>query len=130
MLWQGTKYNYANVVQPGEPDYMAVEWIRENTKEEATLHVFAGNNLNYLEADRLPVDSRTYALPWVYEPIELTAVLFEQKPADYWIVDTRMYQRYLDWGYPHQVEFLQKYLAENYKVVATYDWMLVYELAI
>ncbi|MBX4205662.1 hypothetical protein KW795_00520, partial [Candidatus Microgenomates bacterium] len=125
----GTKYDYYNVTQPGEPDYKAIQWIRNNTPKNSTLFVLAGNTLNFFEADRLPANRWTYAIPWVFEPFENMKKDINNRPADYLIVDERLLDRFINWGYPHQSNYLKLFLKERYKEVARYDeWMVVYKL--
>lgn len=124
----GTKVDYYNVSYPHDPEYKAILWIKTYTKPNDTLFVLAGNNLNFFEADRLPANNRTYPIPWVYEPFDELKYLLKNKPAKYWIVDERLVQRFVSWGYPHIVEYINTLLKTDYKEVARYDeWMVVYK---
>lgn len=126
---RGTKVDYYNHVQVGDPDYLAIEWIKQNSDSASTLNVFSGNTLNYFEAQRLPANQRTYSIPWVYEPFEETKLLLTEKPADYWIVDERLFDRFISWGYPHQVLFIKGLIREKYSKMASFDYMSVYKLS-
>lgn len=124
----GTKVNYYNVVQPFDPDYMAVEWVKKNTTKDSTLFVLAGNTLNFFETERLPANRWTYAIPWVYEPFEMMKDDLENRPADYFIVDERLLVRFNNWKYPHQVNYINEYLLRRYRLTEAFDWMKVYKL--
>ncbi|KKU10922.1 MAG: hypothetical protein UX13_C0001G0013 [Candidatus Woesebacteria bacterium GW2011_GWB1_45_5] len=114
--------------QPGDYVNMAVIWIRENSSQDAKIHVF-GPMLLYYEAQRLPANKKTYsALPWTYEPFEETKILFTKNPADYWLVDERLFTRFVNWGYGYQADFIRDLLDNKYDRVQSYDWMSVYKL--
>jgi len=82
----------------------------------------------YYEAQRLPANNRTYsALPWTYEPFEEAKILFTKTPADYWLVDERLFKRFQNWGYEYQSVFIRELLDTSYEKIFNSDWMSVYE---
>lgn len=128
-LKRGNIYQNYGLSTPDDYVYEATTWIKKNSSPEARIHVF-GPMLLYYETQRLPANKKTYsALPWTYEPFEETKKLFTQKPADFWLVDERLFTRFSSWGYDHQSQYIRSFLGDNYELVINFDWMSVYKLS-
>jgi len=124
---RGRIYKNYGLPEPGDYVYEASKWIRDNSSTNSKIHIL-GPNILYWQTQRLPANKKTYsALPWTYEPFEETKNLFTQNPADYWLVDERLFVRFTNWGYEYQSKFLREFLDNQYEKVFNKDWMSVYQ---
>jgi len=94
-----------------DPMYEAVNWIKDNTPDDAKLFVMA-DPMFHIETNRLPVSARgTMNQPFTYEPLDTLGQELDENPPDYWIVDERLVnERFPQFGYEHTKDYFNKLL--------------------
>lgn len=109
-----------------DQSYQIVQWIKDNTGEEDRLFVL-DNSLIYLESNRLLSSSMAISsLPWAMEPLSRLQNEISKSPPDYWVVDTRSWKRYHEWGYDQSVSFFQSILNCD-TLVAQFGYTAIYK---
>lgn len=90
-----------SALYPKDPMADAVNWINIQTPDNSKILVI-GDSLFYFEAQRVPANPRASLAsePYVFLPFEQFVNEIVAKPPDYWVVDTRMFDRYPTFGFP------------------------------
>lgn len=119
------KYNILSKVYEHDPMFKGIEWIKENTPEDAKLFVL-DDPLYYLETNRLPSHSRaTHNEPYTYEPLGTLKEEIKQNPPDYWVVDERLLKdRFHEFDYSYVSEFFEKIL-DCQTIVAQIEYLTI-----
>lgn len=116
-----------NDVYPGDPMYMAVEWVKQNTNQNDKLMVL-GDPLFYMRSDRLPASRPAKSIPYSWEPLEKVSIEIKATPPDYWIIDTHALNRLSEVNHKqNMVDFINSELKFGYSKTITFEYWEIWK---
>lgn len=129
--WHISKFKFPpdftilNDIQKGDDMDQAVNWVKNNTRQDAKIMVFA-DPLFYVRSNRLPASRPSSSLPFSWEPFEKIKPELIAKPPDYWIIGRDFVRRVVeDYHDKIMVDFINEELRKCYiKRYDTITWQI------
>ncbi|MDO8503216.1 MAG: hypothetical protein Q7S60_00850 [bacterium] len=117
----------ANDTYPGDEMYPVVNWIKENTPEDAKILVLA-DGLLYFRSNRLPSARPSKGIPYSWEPFDKVKIELQTRPPSYWIIGKTFTSRLIkDFNKGYMIDFVNRELNTCYKLKFEYEVWQIWE---